>query len=262
MNETNHDAELLEHLEKELGRTFDVRLLSDAASLRPALRRLVRSRRIARASRGVYTILEKPQRPKLVDDDELRLATAPFADSPHYVSWRAALSRYNLTEQDPRVIAVALRGRREARKIAGLRVRPVYQSPGRFYGFRRIKVASGGEIFLATPEKAILDSLDRPDLGGGLPEVVKAINHTEGYDPAELVRLARRHPSRATIARLGYLMSALGVGDPTPLRSLIRRKGPPVLLWLLEPEAHASLDPTWRVSDNVGMDNLRAWADR
>lgn len=262
MNETNQDAELLDRLEKEHGRTFDVSLLPDAASLRPALRRLLRSRRIARASRGVYTILEKPQRPKLVDDDELRLATAPFADSPHYVSWRAALSRHNLTEQDPRVIAVALRGRREPRRIAGLRVRPVYQSADRFYGFTRVKAASGGDIFLATPEKAILDSLDRLDLGGGLPEVVKALNHAEAYDPVELVRLARRHPSQATIARLGYLMSVLGIGDPTPLRSLVRRKGPPVNLWLLEPDAHASLDATWRVSDNVGMDTLRAWADR
>jgi predicted transcriptional regulator of viral defense system len=262
MNETNRDADLLDRIEREHGRTFDVSLLPDAAEMKSALRRLLRSRRLARASRGVYTILEKPQRAKLVDDDELRLATAPFADTPHYVSWRAALSRHNLTEQDPRVIAVAMRTRRESRKIAGLRIRPVYQSADRFYGFRRIKVASGGEISLATPEKAILDSLDRPDLGGGLPEVVKALNSTQNYDPNELVRLARRFPSQATIARLGYLMSTLKVGDPTPLQSLIRRKGPPVMLWLLEPEERSSLDADWRVTDNVGMGRLRVWADR
>lgn len=262
MNETNPDEGLVSRLESEQGRTFDVREMLAPSSLRPALRRLVRDGRIARVGRGIYTILELPNAPTLVDDDELRLATAALDDTPHYVSWRAALSRHGLTEQDPKVIPVALRVRRTARHLGELTVRPVYQSPDRFYGFHTVQVASGARIRLASPEKAIIDSLDRPDLGGGLPEVVKALSRRSRYDAEGLVRLAHRYPSQATVARLGYLMSALGIGDPSPLRSRVRRKGPPVTLDLLEGTDDASLNATWRVLDNVGVDTLRVWADR
>lgn len=262
MNETIQDVDLLQRLESAYGRTFDVSQVADRVALRPSLRRLVRAGYLANVGRGVYTILERPHAPTLVDDDELRLATAALGDTPHYVSWRAALSRHNLTEQDPKTIAVALRVRRTSRSVGDLKVRPVYQSTDRFYGFRTVRVPSGGSIRLATPEKAILDSLDRPDLGGGLPEVVKALGRTSSYDAKDLVGLARRYPSQATVARLGFLMTVFGIGDPSPLQNQVRRKGPPVTLDLLESEAGASLDSTWRVSDNVGVDTLRAWADR
>lgn len=128
------------------------------------------------------------------------------------------------------------------------------QSRGRFYGFKTERTPTG-PVRIATPEKAILDSLDRPDLGGGLPEIVKALRKTSLYDPEALMSLAARHPSTALAHRLGYLMSVLGVGDPTSLRRLVRRTGPPVVLDLgrfPEGGGTAVIDPVWRVLDNVG----------
>jgi predicted transcriptional regulator of viral defense system len=260
MNRTNRsDMDLLLSLESEYGRTFDVGRSPKIDDLQPALRRMLRAGYIARVSRGVYTILERPE---LLSEDSLLLATAPYADMPHYVSWRAALSRHELTEQDPLAVSVAIRNRRERRRIGDLRVRPVFQSAERFYGFKKMTTPSGSAVSIATPEKAIIDSLDRPDLAGGLPEVVKALGRRWAYDPAKLVSLAMRFPSHATAARLGYLMSALEVGDPRPLGARVRRKSAPVLLDVVEQEGPISIDQTWRVTDNVGIETLRAWASR
>jgi predicted transcriptional regulator of viral defense system len=260
-HETNQTAELVERLERDAGRTFDVRKVSDEET-RTALRRLVRAGTVSHVGRGVYAILERPEPDTLVDDDELRLATADLDHLEHYVSWRAALSRHGLTEQDPRTVSVAVRGRHAPRVRGGLRVRPIYQSPKRFYDYRRARVPSGATIRLATPEKAIVDSLDRPDLGGGVGEVAKALRRTWAYDPDRLVAVARKFPSQATVARLGYLMSVLGIGDPSPLKSLVRRKGPPVPLDLRVDKTEAPIDPVWRIADNLGPERIKAWAER
>ena len=226
LHDTNSDSELLSRVERGYGRTFDLSVVLDSLGLQSQVRRLVRAGRVAHVSRGIYTILERPRVPVLLDDDFLAILTAPLRDVDHYVSWRAALSRHGLTEQDPRTVSVAVRVRRRARESGGSTMRPVYQSPGRFFGYRSVRTRSGGTISIATPEKAIIDSLDRPDLAGGLPEVVKALGQTSAYDAEALVRTAKRYPSKATIARLGYLMTLLAIGDPAPLRGLVRRNGP------------------------------------
>ena len=260
MNETNSsDGDILYDIEQRYGRTFDVHGNRELAAMSPALRRLLRAGYITRMSRGVYTIAARQE---LVIDDPLRAATAPFADIPHYVSWRAALSRHGLTEMDPLTISVALRCRRPKRKVSDLTVRPVYQSADRFYGFAATPTPYGSSVFVATPEKAIIDSLDRPDLAGGLAETVKALGRTHAYDAATLVTTALRFPSAATAARLGFLMTALGIGNPTPLRGRVRSHSAPVVLDLEDQGSASPIDQTWRVADNVGTDILTQWASR
>ena len=262
LRETNlRDAVLLERIEASAGRTFALRRARAVVEVaQPDLRRLMRGGWIRRAGRGFYTITARPQ---LADEDRLRLATAPYEGQLHYVSWWAALAYHDLTEQDPLRICVAVQARRRERRVGALRIRPVLQASARFYGFETIRLPSGASIRVATPEKAIIDCLDRPDLGGGLPEIAKAFRITWAYDAGKLVRLARRHPSKALIARLGYLMTVLVIGDPTPLRGRVRRKGPPVALDLLAPPTEPGiLDSTWRVFDNIGPVTLHQWADR
>lgn len=214
---------------------------------------------IAEVGRGIYTIVEEPRPHR---EDGLGLATAALRDTPHYVSWRSALAYHELTEQEPKTITVATRERRFPRRIGELRVQPVLQSPERFYGYRKTKLPAGSTANIASPEKAIIDSLDRPDLVGGLNEAVKALGRTWAYDPDELVKAAKRFPSKATVARLGYLMNRLGIGDPGALRGLVRRKSEPVLLDLLGDEPLTKPDSEWRVADNVGQATLREWASQ
>lgn len=252
------DAALLEQVEERVGRTFALRDARAAAQMSSAdVRRLVRSGWLRRVGRGHYTIAS---RPVVASDDRLRLATALYGGEPHYVSWWAALSHHGLTEQDPLRIAVAVTRRHRDRRVGPLRVDPVVQGSGRFYGQEAWKNDQGGQLWIASPEKAIIDSLDRPDLGGGLREVVKALGST-GYDPARLVALARRHPSEALVARLGYLLTVLDSPVRDDLCDVIRRRRPPVRLDIESGAGDVAIvDPTWRVLDTIGPDAIRAWA--
>jgi predicted transcriptional regulator of viral defense system len=254
------DAALLEGLEAANSKTFT---LSDARKIDPAvgqadLRRLMRSGWIKTVSRGIYTITG---RPLPTSDARLRLATAPYLDEPHYVSWAAALSFHGMTEKDPLRVGVALRRRHRDRRVGPMRVQPVLVSPKKFYGFRTQR-DHDSRIAVASPEKAILDSVDQPELAGGLSETVKAMGAMETYDAGKLVRLAKRYPSEATVSRLGYLMAVLGIPEADELRPLVdkKRRVLPLERSPVDDTNDVDVDPVWRVSDSVGADRLRRWA--
>jgi len=221
---------------------------------REALERLVRAGYVRTVRRGVYEIVEQP-RVVIAHEFVLALAQLPSSEDP-YISWRSALSHWGLTEQLSKVIYVAVRRPRPAPKLGGVgRIELVVQSDSRRYGIAEMTV-SGTTIRIATPEKAVLDSLDRPDLSGGLEEVVRAVSSRASLDYDRLVDLALRHPSETLARRLGYLLHVLSLGDPEPLRVRVKRTKRPVRLDLDEP-AVVGYDPEWRVIDNVGVEALR-----
>jgi predicted transcriptional regulator of viral defense system len=234
----------------DAGPTFPVRVALEAGASRAAIERLVRAGLVAPVSHGVYTVLARPMP---ASDELLRVATAPVRDEPHYVSWWAALAHHGMTEQDPLVVAIAVRQRHRDRAVGGARVRFVFQGPDRFYGWSSSRGA-GAPVRIARAEKAIIDSLDRPDLAGGMGEVVKALVSGR-YDLSTLFEVARRFPSRATVQRLGYLIEALELGDASALRESVDQRGPKVLLDLGE-EADGEPDPRWWILDNVGTERL------
>lgn len=250
------DSSLLALLADAVGVSFTPAQITEAGVPidAPTLRRLVRSGAVVRLARGRYAITEVPVAQV---DDPLRIATASFADEPHYVSWWAALARHGLTEQDPLTIAVAVRGRRHRQRVVGsLRVRSIVQSPARFFGAMTLSTPTG-PVRIARPEKAIVDSLDRPDLAGGLGEVVKALA-SRSYDFGKLLAVGGRYPSRATVARLGYLLEALDITDASVVHNRVRRKSEPVRLDVTA-DATGAIDSRWRIVANVEDERLRYW---
>lgn len=226
---------------------------------RPALDRLVRAGYLTRVDRGIYAIAERPspQAPH-----PFVLATARLDEEPCYISWWSALVHHDLTEQMPLVVYVAVTRPHRPRHIGGTEVRYVVQGRDRFYGYRPVSLPSG-KVRVASAEKAVLDSLDRPELAGGLREVVKALASPWGLDRDHLVRMALRHPSDALVGRLGYLMTVLGVGDPRPLLVRRRRGGALIPLDVSAPEdARSVVDPTWRVADTIDPERLISWTTR
>ena len=254
------DLALLESLEASGSRTFS---LAKAREVRPEvgqadIRRMRRAGWIGKVSRSLYTVTSRPHP---ASEARLRLATAAYAGEPHYISWAAALSFHGMTEKDPLRVAVAVRKRHRERQVGPMRVEPVLIVPAKFYGYREVRDRDA-VVHIATPEKAIIDSVDRPRLAGGLSEAVKALGAAGTYDPTKLVRLARRHPSEATVSRLGYLMTALGIPGADELSGLVGRRRR-VLPLDVETKSTkgVEVDPVWRIADTVGRELLRQWAE-
>ncbi|MBI3971547.1 MAG: hypothetical protein HY332_09685 [Chloroflexi bacterium] len=185
---------------------------------------------------------------------------AGIAPGDYYISFWSALSHHRLTEQVPRIVYVALRGRRkEAVRFQGWRYRFVMLSAAKFYGhaaaeFTALNGAARVDVEIAAPEKAILDSLDNEHLAGGFPEIVKALQRgfalrVLGGD--RLVAHARRYPNAAVGVRLGFLLEQFGRPEAQALRPIAQRLKHPVFLSLKAPREGARLDPRWRVNVNV-----------
>ena len=89
------------------------------------------------------------------------------------------------------------------------------------------RVGRLGKIGIASVEKAILDSFDRPELAGGMVPVISALKTAhliQNLNPNRLVRLAIKANHPMLNRRLGYVMDALGIPGTDPLTLHLGRK--------------------------------------
>ncbi|MBI2939325.1 MAG: hypothetical protein HYY04_02720 [Chloroflexi bacterium] len=192
-----------------------------------------------------------------------------IAPEEHYISYWSALSHHQLTEQVPRVVYVALCGKRKRPvEFQGWRYRFVCLAERKFFGFETedfiaLNGAATIAVAVASPEKAILDSLDDEMLAGGVPEVAKALwrgleARTVAVD--RLVEYAARLDDAAVVARLGYLLDRLGVAEARDLAPLVRRRGLAPLLSTKASAAGAFPDRRWHLRVNIAEAALLARA--
>lgn len=202
--------------------------------------------------RGLYRIREIP---RAVSVDALAAVGALLEGKPHYVSWWAALSHHDLTEQVPVTVRVAVQSQHRHGAVAGARLIFVRVSPKKFFGYRTIRVP-GGTVGMALPEKAIIDSLDHPDYAGGFGEVAKAIGQVS-VPTANLVAIANRYGVRSVAGRLGWLIESLRHEDASELLRMVNRGAP----YLLNPSGPTAgeIDRRWNLVVNTSAEALTAW---
>ena len=191
-------------------------------------RRLVKSGRLRRVGRGLFVVLD-PVR----ETPAVAIASALFAEVPHYVTTDAALAIHGLLDQPIPTITVVLASTRRAIDIGPAVVRPVTVHRDRLGAADAYATtADGFEVRLATREQAVVDAVAEPAWmvhGDLLAEVLAA------FDDDELERTAAGALARSTAAgqRLGYLLEDAGRRPPTllaelrPIRSVRLRPGDP-----------------------------------
>ncbi len=140
--------------------------------------------------------------------------------SPAAVAYWSALNHHGLTEQLPRTVFVATDHpvRRHQREILGIPYRIVSLRPSCFFGVQ--KAWAGERLFLITDrEKTIVDGLDLPGYVGGVGEIAKALTlRWKQLDEKKLFNYAARMSNATVVKRLGFLLEALGLGNPDALR--------------------------------------------
>jgi predicted transcriptional regulator of viral defense system len=133
---------------------------------------------------------------------------------PSYISFITAYSYYNLTTQIPRTFFVVSLKQRMPVNFNSNLVRFVKFERLRFFGYRR-EILDGKFLFVAEPEKAILDSLYLPKYCP-ISETFFALKNAN-LNLEKLFRYAKQMKSAALIKRLGYLMEEAGM-DASRLR--------------------------------------------
>lgn len=146
------------------------------------------------------------------------LVVGSVLTTPYYYGYQTANNYHGFTSQfSPKTYVCTVKPRR-AFRWRNTSYKFVTLIDDKFFGFTEAE-ADGCKIYLAEPEKAVLDSLDKPSYCGGVSQVVYVVFNalSSGVDREKLFSYAGRMGSNTVLQRLGYvveLLSERGLIDP------------------------------------------------
>jgi predicted transcriptional regulator of viral defense system len=188
-------------------------------STRQFLERLQRKGWIQRIRRGQFVVIPlssgEERTPQLHE-----FLVAMEIVSPAAIAYWSALNHHGMTEQLPRTVFVATNHpiRHRPKETLGITFKIVSLRPSKFFGIIRDWIDER-PFWITDKEKTIIDGLDLPKYIGGVGEVVKALTKIWAeLDQAKLLDYSAKIGNSAVAKRLGFLMEALGLGNPEVLR--------------------------------------------
>jgi len=206
-----NSMDLLESLQRYP--VFDAAQFASSAGLDPgsAKVRLFRMKgkgRIVEIHRNSYTMFRDP------------LIVASRIVWPSYISLWYALSYHGMTSQVPHGIAVVTtRGTfRKKLDFLGTTITFIRVPASFLFGYDRI-IVGGHEVFMAYPEKAIVDAVHLKMISAS--EVFEMVRDNEqGLDLKRLVEFVSRSDDRDAMRRIGFMLDRMGH------HNLLRLRGP------------------------------------
>lgn len=164
-------------------------------------------------------------------------------------SFGTACTHHGFTEQVFAEAYVACCIAKRPATVRGTRFVFVRMSENRFFGFVDVDVL-GEKVRMATPERTLLDAMDRPQLAGGLPEVSRIVaKAAERVSWPKVLDHAKRWNESALVQRLGYLLDLHEV----PISGSVRKS----LIALVSPDSkvHLGTRKEWGASGRL----IRPW---
>ncbi len=187
------------------------------------LRLLERKGWIKRIERGKYIIipLEAGER-RTWSEDSYLIANALI--QPAILSYWTAIRHWNWTEQIPNVVYVQTTARKSkmSKHLFGVQYEIVKVNSKKIFGFVP-EWRKGTKLLITDREKTLIDCADKPNYGGSIEELAKAV--VEGSKEISWSRLneyIRKFPSGAVKKRLGFLIEELASPLPAEARSILK----------------------------------------
>jgi predicted transcriptional regulator of viral defense system len=189
------------------------------------LHNLERKKWLERINTGIYQFVPAAYGyPEKIPPANAFVVGAAFVE-PYYFSYYTANSHYGFTTQMPFTLFIATPKKRTIVEWQSVTFKFVTLSREKFFGFRREKVF-GVEVFMAEPEKSLVDSFDKPHYAGGMEELARVTwRALATSDQEKLVDYATRMKSHALVQRLGFIVDFLAKeGLVTRLPSNLRNE--------------------------------------
>jgi len=221
------------------------------------LHKLERKRRLERIAAGLYQFIPASYGyPEKVAPANA-LAVGAGLVEPYYFSYYTANSYYGLTTQMPFTLFIATTKKKPKVEWQSVAFKFVTLSRRKFFGYRAER-AFDAEVFMAEPEKAIVDSFDKPRYAGGIGQLARiAWRGLARVDEAKLVDYALSMGSQSLVQRLGFITDYLSKESLIqPLQAELRGKllksvgDAPIYLDSSRAKT-GSFSKDWRVVDNV-----------
>ncbi|MBN1860859.1 MAG: hypothetical protein JW840_05295 [Candidatus Thermoplasmatota archaeon] len=163
---------------------------------------------IHQLQRNVYTVHTDP------------LIIASRICWPSYISLWAALRYHNLTEQLPHTITIITTQKKSRREISLSNTKIIFEQirPQWFFGFTKITI-SDFEIFMAEPEKALIDALLLKRISAS--EIYSILQtHSKELSTEHLIEYIQKTQNKALAKRFGWMLSSLGCQHLAKLKQM------------------------------------------
>jgi len=260
-------AKLILHLEWEEQPVVTIKEAMDILNCsydraRQVIHRLARDRWLAPITRGKYELIPAARGEHAFPDTNPLFIGSTLV-TPYYFSYATAAFFHGLSTQASATVYIATTTRtgRRLLTVRGKEYRLVRQAPHRFFGALELD-AYGTPVMMATPEKTIVDCLDRPTYAGELPEIAGMLWRGKGHLDWELLAdYALRFKSYSLVQRLGYLVDVLEIALSTEARDRILSgvgKSTRYLGGRGRWGTGGRYDGTWRIVDNLPCEDLLA----
>lgn len=213
---------------------------------------------IGKDSRYTWLVVHRLKREKLitqiekdkytVHDDPLLVASS--LTWPSYISCWAALRHHGFTEQLPATVHVITPRSRKRKQITFGRAKIVFirVRQSSFFGFDKLQ-RDGFEIFMAEPEKALVDSVLFRQIS--FSEVADmAQKNFKSINVGKLVDHLLKIGNSALAKRFGFLLEKLGAETHGKLRKFIGKSYTKLDYAM---PAEGKKNGRWMVIDNVGL---------
>ena len=209
------ESELLSHIKaskcnlvesKEIQKYLNI----DAGYASKILERLDRKGYLERIIRGKYLFIPLEYGYEERYPPMNSLVVGSVLMEPYYYGYQTANNYHGFTSQfSPTAYICTVKPRRNFR-WRNTSYRFVTLVDDKFFGFTKVKT-DGCEVNVAEPEKAVLDTLDKPSYCGGVSQAAYVVSNAlgSGLDTDKLLLYVVKMGQNSVLQRLGYLVELL-----------------------------------------------------
>lgn len=227
-------------------------------TVRRLLSDMTRRGLLMRLKEGVYHVIPYEKDPDTFVPDWHLVAGCLVGNADYYIGYYSALQIHSLITQ-PSLREQVVVNRQLKPAVLTVKDVPfqfIYHNTQHFFGAKSTWIDPYNKVRCSDLEKTFIDCLFRPDYGGGITEIAKALfKSREKLDYKRLLDYAQQFGSQAVVKRLGFLLELLEVNDPV-VEEMHRLRTDAVVL--LEPSyaAEGRILSRWSLRQNMDTEAI------
>ena len=231
---------------------------SSREAVKKLMRDMVKRGLLLRQKHGVYWIIPYEHEATTYFPDWHLMAKYLVNDSDYYIGYYSALEIHSLITQPAlkEQIVVNKQVKPAQLTIKGYKFQFIYHNAQHFFGVKNTWIDSFNKVPCSDLEKTFIDCLYKPDYGGGIAEIAKAIfKSKEKIDYDRLLEYCIQFNAQSVIKRLGFLLELLNINTPI-IEKLLQLKTKSIIP--LEPsyEKKGKFNSKWSIRQNIEISDI------
>lgn len=231
----------------------------DKPQTRQFLRDLVNRGILARIKPGIYIILKTGLKNTQLSNWPI-IARILAGKNKYYISHYSAMRLHGMTTHPITRVTITISKKSYPRKINNITYQFVYSEIARIWGLTEHWATKQEKVWVSDIERTILDGLERPELCGGIKEVIRGIwSQQNKIDWNNLQQYSIKYHTKSAVKRLAFILELFNLGGeclPIIAKSLKAKKDY-VLLDPTGPKSGKYLS-RWRVRINMNLEEIKA----